>query len=485
MLSEQLDALLSWWPHLAAVANLGLALVVSGHVVLHKKYARSAVGWVALVWFAPFVGSLLYLILGINRIQRKAHKLGLSEPAGPEGPTEALAGDSCGHMVADLGSLSTLARLVGEVSHQPLTEGNAVEILGNGTKSYPAMLDAIGGAERSVALLTYIFDRDPVGADFVEALIAAHQRGVEVRVLVDGVGAWYSRPPVTWKLKAAGVPAALFLFDWNLARMPFINLRNHRKLLVVDGHVAITGGMNIRHAHALDRSPKTPTEDLMVRVRGPVVAQLFEVFHEDWAFTTGETLRGPAWHLQGGSEGKVFARAMPDGPDEAADRAWRTVLGALAVAQHRVAIVTPYFLPEEELETALETAALRGVEVELFLPEASNLPFLDMASRAELPTLVAEGVVVWRVPAPFDHTKLMVVDDAWVMLGSTNWDSRSFRLNFELNLECYDPELTARFWEQIDARRIRGRVHSAAELAARPMWKRLLDGTLRLWKPYL
>ena len=479
------QVIFDYWVHIAAFGNVVLAVIVTGHVALTKKYARSAVSWIALVWFAPFLGAVLYLFLGVNRIRRKAVRLGLRPPVGPEDPTEDLT-ERLG--AADLerhGTLATLARLVGRVSGNPLTSGNEVALLVDGSRAYPEMLAAIGRAERSVALCTYIFDRDPVGEDFVRALVAAHERGVAVRVLVDGVGAWYSRPPMTERLQQAGVPAALFLFSWNPLRMAFLNLRSHRKLLLVDGQIAFTGGINIRLAHDLSRKPPDPTRDLMARVQGPLVRQLLEVFAVDWTYTTGEVLAGPAWSVAQERPGTVMARAVPDGPDEEKGRFWRTILGAMACAQERVAIITPYFLPEEELEAALETAAQRGVVVDVFLPERSNLVFLDMATRAELSDMMAEGVRFWRVPAPFDHTKLMVVDDAWVHLGSSNWDSRSLVLNFELNVELYDRDLAAQVWGLVEERRARARLVSPAELAARPLPQQLLEGLLRLGKPYL
>ncbi len=485
MLELLAKLILAWWPHAAVVANLTLAVAVSGHVALHKKYARSAVTWIALVWAAPFLGSLLYLVFGINRIRRRAVKLGLRGPVEHDDPTEDITLQATAQDLQHLGPISPLVNLVGRVSYQPLTKGNAVELLQDGPQAYPAMLQAIEGAERSVALTTYIFDRDPVGEWFVDALVAAHQRGVEVRVLVDGVGAWYSRPPMVWRLRRAGVPAALFLFSWWPWKMAFLNLRSHRKLLVVDGQIAFTGGMNIRHGHALELNPPEPTRDLMARLQGPVVEQLLEVFQVDWAFTTGESLSGPAWRTLQHAPGEVLARAVSDGPDEEKGRFWRTLLGALACARDRVAIVTPYFLPEEEIETALESAALRGVQVDIFLPARSNLPFVDMATRAELPSMMAEGVRFWAVGAPFDHTKLMVVDDVWVHLGSSNWDARSLTLHFELNLECYDHALAAEAWEAVEERRANARLMSASELVARPLPVRVLEGLLRLGKPYL
>jgi len=223
----------------------------------------------------------------------------------------------------------------------------------------------------------------------------------------------------------------------------------------------------------------------MVEVRGPVVGQLLDVFVEDWAFTTGEALVGPSWRVPLAPAGPVLARAVSDGPDEERDQVWRTLLGALACARERVAIISPYFLPSEELITALGTTAMRGVQVDIVLPALNNLPFMARATRFELPALLENAVRVWRVAPPFDHTKLMVVDENWVFFGSSNWDARSLRLNFELNMECYDRAVAAQCWRLVEERLASATPWTLADVAARSLSARLLDGTVHLLKPYL
>jgi cardiolipin synthase len=221
------------------------------------------------------------------------------------------------------------------------------------------------------------------------------------------------------------------------------------------------------------------------RVEGPVVAQLQEVFADDWQFTTGEALRGEAWFPPPQAAGPVVARTIVDGPDENFDRLRWTLLAALAAARQSIRLVTPYFLPDAALVAALNVAALRGVAVDILLPSRGNLPVVDWASRAHWWQVLEHGCRIWLSPPPFDHSKLLLVDGAWALVGSANWDPRSLRLNFELNVECYDAGLAHRLGGLFEAKLRTARRVSLAEMDGRPFPIRLRDGVARLFSPFL
>jgi cardiolipin synthase len=476
------EAINQFWPHIAAGFYLVAGLLATGHALLYKRDTRAATIWLGIIWTLPGLGALLYLVFGVNRIRRRAIKLGVHETFNRPVPENLGESEPTGAE-----HLQHIAHVVSHITTQPLLGGNHIEPLLAGDAAFPAMLAAIDGAKKTITLCTYIFDNDASGKKFVAALKTAVKRGVAVRVLIDSAGTRYSWPPITWKLRHARVPFALFLptslfMPWRVAT---INLRNHRKSLVVDGQVAFTGGMNIRHGNMLAEHPRHPVQDLHFRVTGPVVAELQEAFANDWAFTTNEILDGETWFPEIAETGDVIARVIPDGPDADFEKARWTLLAALAEAQTSLKILTPYFLPDNALITALNLAALRGVRVDILLPAKNNLPFVHWASCALWWQVLERGCHIWLTPAPFDHSKLMIVDGHWVLLGSANWDTRSLRLNFELNVEAYGRAF-AKEMEGIFAKKIAAaREVTLEEMDGRTLLIKLRDSIARLFSPYL
>lgn len=479
---DWLGRLTHFWPHLAAGFSLLAALLAAAHALLHKRDVRAATLWLGIIWLLPALGPALYLVLGVNRIRRRAIQLGVHATG------KGLVPGNFGEPEAEgARHLQMLARVVDRVVGQPLIPGNSIEPLVNGDEAFPAMLAAINAAQTSVSLASYIFDNDACGRRFVEALRAAQARGVAVRVLVDSAGTRYSFPSIMHPLKQAGLPAAKFLPSSILApwRATTINLRNHRKVMVVDGRIAFTGGMNLRLGNLLNDHPRSPVQDLHFRVTGPIVTRLQEAFVNDWAFTTDEILTGDQWFPELAGTGEVIARVIPDGPDGDFEKLRWTLLAALAEAQTSVQIITPYFLPDLTLVAALNLAVMRGVRVDILLPGKNNLPPVHWASRAMWWQVLERGCHLWLTPPPFDHSKLVVLDDHWVLLGSANWDPRSLRLNFELNVEAYGRDF-ALSMKKIVAQKLAG-AHEVTlpEVDARSTPGKLRDAIARLFSPFL
>ena len=475
-----------WFQLLIGTLHIVLAVGVSAHIVLTKSDVRGAIGWIGLVWLTPVVGSVLYLFLGINRIRRRAGRIRRDRTAPNDVRTHPGAAhpphqESCS-VPAPFGPL---AALVGGVTRAPLTAGNSIEPLVNGDAAYPAMLAAIDGAATSIALATYIFDRGQVADRFLDALARAVERGVQVRVLIDGVGVRYSRPSILHALRRRKIPVALFLPSPIPLPHPYFNLRNHRKLLVVDGKVGFCGGLNIRDGCLLSLHTPDATQDMHFRLAGPVVRQLMSALAFDWRYTTGKQLTGDHWFPELAPAGEIPARGIPDGPDEDFEALLFTLLGALAQATRSVRIMTPYFLPDAPLLDALKVAGLRGAQVEIVLPERGNLRMVQWAQTAQLRRVLGSGCRVWLTPAPFDHSKLMVVDGLWSLIGSANWDPRSLRLNFEYVVEAYSAPFAARVNAVIDTKLAAARELTRAELDARSFPVRVRDGIAWLAQPYL
>ncbi len=479
-------------PYAIPIAGAIILVVAAAHAILRVRDTRAAAGWVGIIVALPFFGALIYWLLGINRVQRRAVALlrgreqpVIDDPTDPDSPSGLL------RTVA----LPELVRLVDAVTVRSLTSGNAVRPLVNGDEAYPAMLAAIDAATASVTFTTYIFDRDKAGLRFVDALSRAVQRGVAVRVLVDAVGARYSFPTIVRTLSARGVPVARFnptLFPW---RWTYANLRSHRKILVVDGTVGFTGGINIRDGHMVGEAPPHPVLDLHFQIRGPVVAHMQRTFVEDWAFATKERLEGTAFfptlsplndaEVSDDETGHIIARGITDGPDVDIDKLKWAIFGAFACAKKRVRIATPYFLPESDLIAAMATARMRGVDVEIIVSDKNNQLLAKWASDALLPELVKAGCTVYKTLGPFDHTKLVVVDEHWALIGSTNFDPRSLRLNFEFNIECHSPPFARAMNTILDVKRTGARRVTNHELATVSLPSRLRGGLARLFLPYL
>lgn len=480
------NKLAEFWPHVLALVSTVLALVASGHAVLKKRDTRSAIAWVGVIWLAPILGTFLYVWLGINRIQRRARSLRADVPTKNRQPSEtACTAERLESLLSpDHLHLRSLSQLVENLSRRPLLEGNRVDMLINGGSTYPAMLTAIDAARTSVVLSTYIFNHDSQGLKFVDALARAVARGVQVRVLIDDIGARYSWPSIVGALQRANVPIRRFLPTLVPRRFVYSNLRNHRKLLVADGRVGFTGGMNIQETGGFRRGAAS-LHDMHFRFEGPVVGHLSQTFADDWEFVTNESLQGESWFPPLTTCGPVAARGIVDGPDEDHDNLRLTLLGGLASARRRVRIMTPYFLPDDSLITALNVAALRGVQVDVILPERNNLVLVQWASASLWWQVLEHGCRIWLTPPPFDHSKLMVVDGLWSLVGSGNWDPRSLRLNFEFNVECYDRELAARLEAHIGEKLRVARPITRADVDGRPAAVKLRDSVARLLSPYL
>lgn len=474
------------WPWILAVIDLIAASAVTIHAVLWKRDTRSVIAWVGLAWLTPLLGSTAYFAFGINRIQRRATALRMHASSHYcKTPPSRFSRNQTSDFESEFADLLSLECLGRKLTGRELLPGNRIEPLCDGDQSYPAMLQAIDEAKLSISLISYIFDNDRAGERFLQALQRATKRGVEVRVLIDHVGSRYSRPSMIQRLRRAGVRTESFLPTLIPRLFKYANLRNHRKILIVDGVIGFTGGTNIREGHWLSLKPRYPVRCLHFRVTGPVVTQMQETFAIDWAFTTGETLDGPTWFPPMQAEGDVWARGIQHGPDEDFEALSDTLLGALAVARQSVRIMSPYFLPHPALVQALNVTALRGVQVEIFLPEQSNLPLVQWAATAQYWQYLEKGCRIYLTPPPFDHTKLMVVDGLWSLIGSTNWDSRSLRLNFEFNIECYSHQLASVLHELMDAKRIGARQITLEEVDSRPFPIQLRDGLSRLLTPYL
>jgi cardiolipin synthase len=480
------EILIHYWPHLLLVISIAASAVASVHAAMTKQDVRAAIAWVGVIIFSPIFGALLYLVAGINRIRKERVSARRAHTLYDQAKIDKIIVHD---VVAISGTQFASLKILGDhVSDFNVLGANQIKMLNGGDETYPAMLEAIRQAQRSIVLQSYIFDHDTVGQELAQALIEAHHRGIRVRVLIDAVGSKYSHPPITALLRNAGVPTALFMRPVIGMRLVYANLRSHRKLLAIDGLHGFTGGMNIRQGFVTAIAKEAVTHDTHFQVSGPIVYQLMTNFAHDWEFTTNEKLSGAEWYAPSATEMSdtgVALRCVPSGPDATLASTHNMLLGALAVAQKHVRIQSPYLLPDMALIAALATTARRGVIVDVVVPGANNLKLVNAAMMAQIDQLIMTGCRVWRASGTFGHSKLFTVDGGWSYIGSSNIDPRSLRLNFELDLEVYDRRIAKEIEAKVDAIIAQAERITLDSVNQDPFWVRLRNKIVWLASPYL
>jgi len=426
-----------------------------------------------LIIVFPIAGAILYALFGVNRVRRKARRISLNFTA--EGSQRHHPEQSTN------GTRDSLPGL--KVTGRDLVPGNQVDTYYKGEEAFPAMLAAIDDANREVLLSSYIFDNDGTGKQFIRALATAQDRGCKVCVLVDDAGIRYSLPTIIRELKEHALPFRRFmplrLFPPSLS----INLRTHRKLLITDRRVVFAGGMNIGDRQLVDGPSPHRTSDLHFRFEGPLTADCVRLFAEDWKFARGVDLE--EWQKHCPHRGQARCRLISDGPDDTLDSLMFVFMGAISNALQRIWIMTPYFLPNRQMLGCLQAAALSGVDVRVMIPKENNWAIVQWALQHNMAELLNAGVQIFQRSAPFAHSKCMVVDDDYALVGSSNLDPRSLRLNFELGIEVFDPELNHELSSHYEDVMTHCRPFTIERLEARGNFARLRDGTSALFSPYL
>jgi cardiolipin synthase len=491
--------LLDWLPPLIALVDFLIILVVLPWVLMTKTDSTSAVAWCLFIIFLPFFGALVFLLFGYQHVNRplrrkrrhKAHyrpPIQLAQPAGEAEPALAFA-DREGHART---LQEGLCRLAERFDGYPLTLGNRVDVYTDGQATYHAMFEAIQAARHHVHLETYIFEPDETGRKFLEAFTRKAREGVQVRLLYDAMGSHRLHARLLRALCAAGGKCSAFLPVNPFRRRIQINLRNHRKILVVDGQVGFVGGLNIGDEHLGKVRRYGYWRDTHVRLHGPAVRYLQRVFAEDWDFASGEHLddgpdEGPdASYFQPGTEqGDVPVQVIESGPDRELKTIREIYFAAILSARQRLWIASPYFVPDAGLRDALRLAGYLGVDVRFLGQLYPDQWIPQLAARYYWEEMLAAGVKVYQYAKGMMHSKVILVDGRWASVGTANLDNRSMHLNFEVNCLFYSPkvvaELEAAFLNDLtDAIRLEPSVY-----ARRPFAGRLLENACRLLSPVL
>ncbi len=421
---------LSWLSFFFLFIHLIVITFLVPKIILQRRESGATLAWILAITFLPFIGMLAFWLLGTTRIRilrRKRHRAEQHLlPSLARFRRQQQLSDS-NESVAT--SLYTLAAKLDECGPQP---GCEVEMYRDGKKALDCLESAIDEAQKHIHLIYYTWNSDNTGYRFCQALVRAAERGVEVRLLLDDVGSYKTPKSFFDPLIAAGGEVARFLPLNLLTRQASVNNRNHRKIVIIDGKTGFTGSMNIGDVYA---GLSEPWSDLHLCVRGRVVYELQGVFCQDWYHTTHKNLTTKKYFPSVNCHGDVCAHFLASGPS---DERWRTIYTLLFVAINtatkRVWIETPYFVPDPPISMALETAALRGVDVRLLLPRRSDNSLVVHAGRSFFDELLNAGVRIFEMHDVIPHAKTTVIDRVFSTAGSANMDQRSFRLNFEGNL---------------------------------------------------
>jgi cardiolipin synthase len=482
-----LDATSHYWPYIFLVLSVIVGALAAAHAAMTKEDVRSAAGWVGLVIFSPLIGAFIYMVAGINRIR---HTALATRRAGRRTFEKQSSEHALGReqIAAQFGQQFRALNILGDtVTRFFMTTGNSVTLLEDGDSAYAEICTAIDQAQSSILLESYIFDCDEIGRRVADHLLSAEKRGIEVRVLIDAVGARYSVPSIVNYLRERGLHARTFNGNVIMGlRLPYANLRTHRKIIVIDGVLAFTGGMNIRQSFTTEFAGDKAGLDTHFRVTGPAVADLHAVAAEDWHFASGERLEPVIFNAPDEDVPlPTYVRVVSSGPDASLETNHKMLIGAFSVAHKHIRIMSPYFIPDRELVSALVTAARRGVRIDIVVPLENNLRLVDLAMTAQFDQVLKHGCRIWRVAGTFNHSKLLTIDGHWSYVGSSNLDPRSLRLNFEVDLEILDNDFAAMIEMRIDAAIACSREIKLVDLDRRSFPLRLLEKLIWLGSPYL
>jgi len=467
-----------WYAWLLAL-HLATWLAIP-NVLLSTKRPASMLAWIGALVLLPFLGFALYLAFGTDRLRRRRlDRRGKSRtrPADPDGEEDSV--DGLDGAEGDL--VRTIARLAGS----PPTGARDLQLLEDAATYYDDLLAQIGAARHHVHFQTYVWREDDTGRRVRAALVAAARRGVRVRVLVDELGSVETGEAFFRPLVDAGGEFSWFYTIHPRRNRYFLNLRNHRKVQIIDGTWGYVGGMNVGREYE-GRDPAVGAwRDLQVRLAGPVVDGLQECFANDWHFATRQRFTGSAYYAGRGGGATLPAVVVESGPDSDRKPFLLTVIALANFARERLDLFTPYFVPVHALVHALQLAAARGVKVRLMVSEKNDHRFLVHLGRSYYEDLLAFGVEIYEYAEAVHHAKVVRVDDRWLLLGSANLDARSIDLNFELSLLLRCPDACARLDRRHQEMFAASRQLDLARFRQRPRRDRLVEGLSRLWAPLL
>lgn len=424
-------------------AELYIPLIVTGLLLLigltRLRYqatsSANSWGWALAMIFMPWLAVPIYLLLGSRKVSARQRR---------KRPLQFVShGNGCQ-------PCTRLDRLI-QAYHLPAaSSGNAIQFYSSEHGGLQALVELLESATREIDVSVYILRADKTGRRVVELLAQKARAGVKVRVLVDGVGSWLLSNRALRQLRQHGGELAVFHPLLKSLLTGRGGLRNHRKLVVIDQHCAWTGGANLAQEYFAKLRKQKPWRDLVAVVRGPAVHELASIFHSDWHYATGQKHTSGQADAAPVANGTATLQVLPSGPDVEDEPLLDAVLTAIYNAERQITILSPYFVPDDSVQFALESALRRGVQVKIILPRKSDNLLVDAARKLALSSLLRHGLNLRAIHGRMMHAKAMIVDDTLAIIGSANFDYRSFFLNYELSLVLHDRDSVAALQQWID-----------------------------------
>lgn len=454
--------------------------------VLLKRtvHSSASVAWIMAIIFIPFLGPLVCALFGVTRWEqrRTPKKREASATIDREIPDRR-------HEFAvpeeQLGAWSSLAHLTTRLTGAQVMANNAVEILPDTKRSADLIEEIIHEARDWIHVEFYILRHDKLGMKLRDLLIEKARQGVQVRLLYDGLGSIWIGRKFLKPLQEAGVHTAPFNPGLKLASLLTLNLRNHRKIVISDGQVGFTGGMNIGDEYIHKTKSYGHWRDTQLRIRGPAILQFQQVFARDWFYATGEALTPERYYPRPEQPGCVPATVVSDGPDDDVDAFYSLFVAALGMAKRQVILATPYFVPPEGVAVGLETAARRGVRVRIMVADRGNFAWTYKAGQSYYDNLLDAGAEIYEYQKGLYHPKTLTVDGEWSLVGTPNCDFRSFILNFEVAVSLFDTKVAAELEREFEEDLQFARKIDPETWRRRSKMKRLQEQFWRLFAPLL
>ena len=481
------------WSLLLEISYGIILLAACIRIIYDTRSSTKTLAYLLLAVFVPVAGMIFYFLLGVNyrKHQIYSKKLIMDEKAS-RALNEMIISVTEKNLLENedvINDTRGIVRILLYDNLSPLTAGNRIALLINGEEKFPEVIKAIESARDHIHLEYYIYENDTIGNKIKDLLIRKAREGVKVRLIYDDFGSRSIRKQLVKELRNGGVEA----FPFNRIRLPFfanrINYRNHRKIIVVDGTTGFTGGINISDRYINDPGLDNRYfwRDTHIRIDGPGIIFLQNIFLCDWNFCSGQRIEPEKKHFNTARQpgGNIHVQIAASGPDSPNSTIMLSILKAVSIAKEEILITTPYFIPGGSIIDSLKMALLGGVSVKLLVPGISDSRIVNAAARSYYGELLGSGAEIFLYQKGFVHSKTMVIDGSFSVVGSANMNHRSFNLDFEVNANIYSAEFAGRMKRMFladikDAEKI-----EYQQWQDRPLLVRLVERTARLLSPLL